>query len=103
MDTLFVAFTETYLFKMSVLFVATPASLYGLYKSRDIWHSPNVCYAAGITLLVISYLVELRTETTLNAYYSIIGVLFILVGLFIQGVRRMAIEDYKKLKSRREN
>lgn len=103
MDPVIVPFLETYLFKMFVLFVVTPAALYGLYKSQEIWHSPYVWYSAGLTTLVISYLVELRTETTLNDYYSIIGVLFILVGVFIQGVRRMAIEDYKKLKSRREN
>lgn len=103
MDILFEAIIETSLFKMFMLFVATPAALYVLYKSQEIWHSPYVWYSAGLTTLVISYLVELRTETTLNAYYSIIGILFILVGLFIQGVRRIAIEDYKKLKSRREN
>ena len=80
---------------MFVLFVVTPAALYGLYKSQEIWHSPYVWYSAGLTTLVISYLVELRTETTpqrllLNHWRPLYP-----CGVFIQGVRRMAIEDYK--------
>lgn len=97
MDGVAVPIFDTFLFRVFMVLIVFPVSMFALYKTRDFWKSPNACIFTGAVLLASSYLVELRsTESTFNTYYLVLGSLFAMIGVFMKAVRFMAINDYKR-------